>query len=841
MAYSDWQDHDDHDDAPYVDHHDHTDSDCQYTDWADHNDNLHSDHDDHEDSGVHSDWDDHADDPGGGHTDWGDYYDWADHENDPGVHIDHPHGDHDDHDDWSDGAHADWYDHSNVGFHTDLGHQDHNDHTNWTDAHSDWYDHANVPLPHQNWDDHDDTGDPHSDWDDHDDVEHDDNGHSDWDDHNDTGDPHTDWDDHDDWPYQDHDDYHLDHTDIIDWTDHGNWDDIYDDHADYADHDDSGAHIDWDDHGDGVGHTDWDDYSDGGVTSGKTHVSAFIGGKDVSCYVISADIWRDALNGIGRWELILDNQGHWWGGAFSVDDDITIRINGSLMMRGYVDDVFPYIDSKGEYTELIKVSGRDYGMDLAQLYVTRDYPNRRADDTVDVALLWVLSEITYTSPSAAPVVDYEADRTYLADIIRDLAKLVNYDFYVEDDANKTLHFFDIATMGAGAEHTTVDLLSIEGLPQNNILRLEIGEGIGFEVKNTIETHAGDLNDHWTDLNAAAWDGGPNVDVDDDPVVGGLGLVGKGAIRMTTTAPATWLYMDLRFPLYNHTFLDMSKPDHGKYCAYPHNTTTVNKQTRLRLRDTAGNWIEWFSITVPLAASPPLHKTTDNIRNDAWRFIEFSYGDDTEIKPAGSYVHDTWQFVGGATAFNWARVNRIRFTDDPAFPQNNGDYIIIDGLEIPAIEVISIQQDAVSIAAYGTRMKDFDRPDIRSQVELEAFATEQLPKFKDPVQSVKITAIGQVDSKYAAQSLDVRAPRSGITWTTPYRIFTLHHSVKLSPLQNEIAGYDFITEYELIKHEIDGTDQPIDPTRVLVTHSPTRSMMRKIREEGRYRKSIRVIR
>jgi len=57
------------------------------------------------------------------------------------------------------------------------------------------------------------------------------------------------------------------------------------------------------------------------------------------------------LNGIGRWELILDNEGHWWGGAFNVDDDVTIHINGSLMMMGYVDDISPYIDAKGEYTE----------------------------------------------------------------------------------------------------------------------------------------------------------------------------------------------------------------------------------------------------------------------------------------------------------------------------------------------------------------------------------------------------------------------------------------------------------------------------------------------------------
>jgi hypothetical protein len=415
---------------------------------------------------------------------------------------------------------------------------------------------------------------------------------------------------------------------------------------------------------------------------------------------------------------------------------------------------------------------------------------------------------------------------------------VNYDFYVQDDVNRTLHFFDIATMGAGVEHTAVNLTSVAGAATNNILRFEIGEDVGFDVKNYIEAHAGDLNDHYTDLNAADWAGGPNVTVTDDGV---FFVRGKGAIRLTTTAPATTLYADLTFPRYNHTVLDLSEPGVGRYVARPHNTTAGLKITSLWLRDTGGKWIKYYYLSLwPVPGSAPAHETTENARNDAWRFIEFPYGYDTEIKVAGVLLSPFWIFVAPAVApFDWANVDTIRITGQIA--QNNGDYIVLDWLEIPAVEAIAISQSAVSIANYGTRMKDIYRPDIKNQIELDAFALDQREKYKNPVQSIKITAIGQVNSKYAAQSLDVQIPSSGIGALTPYRIFTLHHSVKLSPTQNEIVGYDFITEYELIKSERHGTDQEIDPTRVSVTHQPTRSLMRSMREQRRYNQTIRRIR
>jgi len=103
------------------------------------------------------------------------------------------------------------------------------------------------------------------------------------------------------------------------------------------------------------------------------------GATDYSQYVLSADIWREAGNGIGRWEVVLDPRANYWPGVFTVDNNVRIDINGVQMMLGYIDDSKPFLsyrDISGydigttRHTGLWKVTGRDYGMDLAQMYFT---------------------------------------------------------------------------------------------------------------------------------------------------------------------------------------------------------------------------------------------------------------------------------------------------------------------------------------------------------------------------------------------------------------------------------------------------------------------------------------
>lgn len=878
--YSDWDDHDDagthldwtdHCDEAWTDWTDHTDhTDGPYSDWSDYTDADHLNWDDYWDAhadwtDAHTDWADHDD--VGGHTDWTNYNDvayddWTDHGDWTDVgHEDHTDADpHYDWNDWTDGGgvHVDWDDHTDTGAHDDW--DDHDDgggdpHYDWDD----WYDGGGVhvdhmdgvyqDVPYSDWTDHGDWTDTYSDWDDHDD--HDD-GYSDWDDHNNV--PYSDWTDHGDWtdvghedhtdadPHYDWDDWYDGGGAHVDWSDHDDWTDTHTDWDDYCDHDHADwddAHSDWtnhtdghsdhDDHTDGA-HTDWDDYSDSGLDC-KTQLTIEIDGIPVGHDAIGADIWRDALNGIGRWEVILNNQGHKWGSTFTPDDSFLIRINGVLMMMGYVDDVHPYLETKGVYPERIKLMGRDYGMDLAQLYLTQEFANQRADDIVAAALVATGSEITYVSPSALPPsTNYEFDRTYLADGIRDLAKLWNYDFYVEDTLPlRRLHFFGIADAVLpvalpGSENTGVALQSVAGAA-NNILRLEIGETLGFAIKNYVEAHAGPLKDHWTDMNSAAYTAGANNLLSDETT---LFLYGKGAIMTEIiTAPAP-LQCELIFggPLYEYVTLDLSKQGTGRFAAYPRITGTLFKHTRIRLEDNAGNVIEYYRNT------GPIHNRTDSTLNNRWRWIIFPYGEDTEIKAAGTYNSDFWQYVGVAVTFDWSNVEHIRFLSDPNFNQPVGNFMIIDGLELSDIEVRSISQNVTEPP--GQRMIDIYRPDIKSQVELDAFAGDELLKYIVAIEKVNATTIGETGTPYAAQGVTVQAPSSGIAAATPYRIFKLHHVIRLSPTENMIPAYDYTTEYELVKHILVSGTQVVDPTRFAQSETPTESRFRQIREQQRYR-------
>jgi len=116
-----------------------------------------------------------------------------------------------------------------------------------------------------------------------------------------------------------------------------------------------------------------------------TTIGFFVGVTDYSNYVLTADTWREALTGIGRWEVVLDPRANLWPGNFAVDATVHIQIDGSTQMRGYIDDILPFMDYRGDisgydlprtrHTGRWKLVGRDFGMDLAQHYVTGQWQN----------------------------------------------------------------------------------------------------------------------------------------------------------------------------------------------------------------------------------------------------------------------------------------------------------------------------------------------------------------------------------------------------------------------------------------------------------------------------------
>jgi hypothetical protein len=551
-----------------------------------------------------------------------------------------------------------------------------------------------------------------------------------------------------------------------------------------------------------------------------TTVTFTVDGTDYSTYVIRAETWRESLTGIGRWEVELDPFPNFYGGAFNFDDVVSISIDGVLMMEGYLDDAVPFLAEGGVWKDHILLSGRDYGIDLALLYYSQNYENDRADWIVQNALAGVGSEITFASPNAAPLINYEFDRTFMADGIRDLAQNVGYDFYVENAkvaGNAIMQFFAV---GAAAQHTVVDLISDANNVGNNILGWRIGEVIGGDVANRVEAIAGPLKDHWTDLNSTAYTPIFGCTVTDNTVIF---LYGKGAIHVEVVGPGpAVIQAGLTFPRYSQTVLDLSERAIGRFAAYP-STTAANRITRIRLYDTNGDAIEFYRNT------GKTYERTDFLGgNQRWRFIPFSYGEGTEIDWTGpGTTSDAWNAIGGTIitqTFNWSQVNQIQFNDSSAIPRPIGDLIIFDGLDLPTAEVISVATDPAPLG--GTRMLPVYRPDIRSQVELDAFSAWKVARTQDPLESLLITAIGQTGTPYASQSLDVRI-RNYIPNLTPYRISEVHHSVVLNSDESMEPGYTFLTEYNLVRNLLtSGGTQLVTPDIVTSTRSPAQARDRR---------------
>lgn len=615
-----------------------------------------------------------------------------------------------------------------------------------------------------------------------------------------------------------------------------------------------------------------------------TSVYAKIDEDIVSADVHELDIWRESL-GVGRWQLILGNKANKWGDDFHTSDVVILKIDNVELLRGYVDDVQPYLDPQGVYTNLIKVVGRDYGRDLAKLYVTASYSDTKGDDAIDDLLAKAGSEILYTSPHLAPVINMARNRTYLIDWLQDIGKRLNYDTYVS--AGKTLNLFAV---GAAAQHTTVDLKSIADAMTNSILKLLKGEELGFSIGNRVELSAGPLRDHYSDGNAADYDPGTSTTVVNEPMMAGAvvtnaptstvfktdlpiaindyynglvieftsgALAGEkkiisnyiGSTKRITVQSAfseapdvddgfviqgCWVgissikfyciesalpSMTLDFSgagKYGHAGLDMSLPDEMSFYVR-HKCVAATASVRPRLEDAAGNIIEFKRRGKNLIGIAQKGKTEFQAHNK-WHKTQIPIGDSEDNTIKNNETNNKWYYWTKIDEFDWSNVKKIKFVS-AAVTGGYGNFWI-DNLCIPSVEVISIGEDATSIDDYGKAMFFDQRNDIKSQIELDALRESELAKRKDPLQKIHIIASGQTGSRYAGKSLDVQAPGHGIADLTKYRIFKLHHQVRKDPITK---GFDFITEYDLIKHTINPT-QVVDPLRVSLADDPVGTLI-----------------
>lgn len=596
-----------------------------------------------------------------------------------------------------------------------------------------------------------------------------------------------------------------------------------------------------------------------------TSINVFINTIDYGDCVIRADLWRDALNLIGRWEIIIDPAGNCAFPAhhvLAVKDDVHIQINGATMMWGYIDDILPYLDRKGYHTRLIKLVGRDRGIDLGQHYVSGEWDGIAGDAIIGNAAGSLLrltpaapavpTELTRATIGAAPGnIYYEADRTYIADAVREVLDQVGYDGYVDNTAvgagNATLNVF-----APGASAAAVTLISVFGSPLNNILHIDpVGEQVGQDYKNYVEVHAGSLSDHYTDLNAADWVG-TNCAVTNNtaapPAVPFLN--GRNSLKATNNSGINnvcTITLDFALApiqaLYHYTTLDLSEPCRGSYNYLISDAVSAIHSLSIQLQDNLGNIIRFYRAAFGgLAVGGPT--VTASLTPNLWRKVDFPLGPgaiEAGLVAADDIGH-WWYFLSPAPPFDWSNVEKIMFVNDIANLIPNGEFYCVDGLSFPNLEVHSIQQNNADINANGYRMKPFYEPGIKTQYEINDYATYKLTELLKPKETLHCIAEGQTGTPYAAQTLDVVAPTLGIGGpaigqTIVYKIMRLHHTVVKNSEESRQPGWTFMTEYDLLRYQYYGTatTQYTEPTKFIATVSPDESMQRETRLRQQHRR------
>jgi len=550
-----------------------------------------------------------------------------------------------------------------------------------------------------------------------------------------------------------------------------------------------------------------------------TSIAAYISSNLLTARKI--DIWRESLAGIGRWEVLLENQGNTYGGTINPQDDVELKINDVSMMKGYVDDVLPEVnDSSAVYRNLMKVVGRDYGQDLANLIHTEKYANQNIKAIIMDVLSETGTEITNAVHDLYYYIykTYEFKNQYMLDGFRDLAKLGDGDFYVDD--SKALHFFPFEV----ATSSGVTLKAVAGASDNNILVLkEIGEKVGFDIRNYILLDAGNVKDHWTEETASLWSawGGCAIADDDTHVISG-----KKSMKLSRTETGEYgmsLYPTLVKVGYDSLDFSQTK-DSGSILLYHAGDFDV-LDVRLRLKDGNDNIIDYYSSG---------DNGWEDIPSGRWRKLVFPLGPSCEIygNPAG--IDNGWFFVVGDD-FDWSNV--VEFGVH-SFENFGTSYTMwIDGLSmpIPAQQIAEDSGEGSSQATYRKRMIPINRSDITSQNMLNALAPVELTHRKNPTQKLSLMATFQSGCKYAGQTVVVKAPSSGIgtaeTGVT-YRILSLHHAAEPKVDISGGRNHDAITEFDLVKHTTSPDVQPTDPLRFKLTRNPQWTYIQRLEERIR---------
>lgn len=357
------------------------------------------------------------------------------------------------------------------------------------------------------------------------------------------------------------------------------------------------------------------------------------------------------------------------------------------------------------------------------------------------------------------------------------------------DETKFLRMFPLGTLDSA-----LLFKSIAEDPTNNITQiLTHTEKDQTEMRNIIILMGPDVDDGWTELNASDFSGGGGS-VEDytgtDPTTPRAGVA---AIKVVNE-PGNLPNCSLSFPKYWLPYLDFSKMSSKNISFQLFHYSSVGLQllnrTIFALRDTDYNEIQyvwdesywsydpdnpndptkWLNKTVPVGYGTMIWD--DDNKVNAWKY--------------GSH--------SGTLTFNW-KINRLSWTSGYRdYPLVACEWFLLDGLKIPQ------QMFAVNNQAGSAKTKHFliNKPDIMTQIELQAFADQLAPKRKVVLERLAFNTLGSAGYKndawhwlpgaYATVNIPDEKINNGI-----YRFVSLHHILE----QELSTEWDHIVEVEMV--------------------------------------------
>ena len=514
------------------------------------------------------------------------------------------------------------------------------------------------------------------------------------------------------------------------------------------------------------------------------------GAYTATAFVEKIDTWRDALTPVGRFEILFNRKLEQAGTTLDLtkifaQQVITISLSSALVMKGYLDTgKRKAAQAEGSHhRKQYQISGRDVGQDLdnKMLPYELSYVNEKGDDIIEDLITKTLCEVTFVSPSTAPVLaQYTTFDKPLSKNFAEILERIGYDGLVNEDT-KAWTMFDIGSLSSG-----IALKALANDPTNNIIDLEKLDFDAVDVWNYVIVRGREVKDGWSEENADDWDHDVGNVVTNERVDI---LAGASAIKCANGTAGGLCHLALDFSpisLYNYAQLRWDKLGSATMSAFVKQSCTafpgIKRGIYIRLRDSANNRISFYD-------------EVQYLPGETWVKISAPVGVDASIWNAVE-KKGAWIFLTG-TSFNW-RITRIEF--EISMPDDATSYLLLDDLQLPGVEMYALAEDPGSQGSYRKRSISINRADIYSQKELQVVANNYIANLHEILQGLKITAVGSagiiggVNKWLPGYTLIAESTDDDINAT--YRIMSVH----LTAAKTELAaGHDFIAELELVPY------------------------------------------